>query len=101
MGELNPRHPIIEELNTLVQDKPDDESTTDLAWLLYDTSLVASGFQQDSVDQFSERMYRTIGGALNVKNMELAPELEVGDEEEEEDNAAPVESIDLDDGMME
>ena len=101
--ELNPRHPIIEELNTLVQDKPDDESTTDLAWLLYDTSLVASGFQQDSVDQFSERMYRTIGGALNVKNMDLVPELEVeeDEEDEEEDSAAPVESIDLDDGMME
>jgi len=48
-------------------------------------------------------MYRTIGGALNVKNMDLVPELEVeeDEEDEEEDSAAPVESIDLDDGMME
>lgn len=92
--ELNPRHPIVAELNSLVQEKPDDETTSDLAWLLYDTSLVASGFQQEDTDVFSERMYRTIGGALNIKSMDLTPQLEVPDEDEDAD--ADAETVDMD-----
>ena len=91
--ELNPRHPIVAELNSLVQEKPDDEATSDLAWLLYDTSLVASGFQQEDPDVYSERMYRTIGGALNIKSMDLAPQLEVPDEDEDD---ADSETVDMD-----
>jgi hypothetical protein len=38
-------------------------------------------------------MYRTIGGALNIKSMDLAPQLEVPDEEEEDANS---ETVDMD-----
>ena len=83
--EINPRHPIIIELNKLVQESPDEQTTKDLAWLVYDTALLASGFYQDDIESFSDRMYRTIGASLNVKSFELAEELEIPAEEEEEE----------------
>lgn len=89
--ELNPRHPIIVELNNLVQNAPDDEKTVDLAHLIYDTALMASGFVQDEVESFTSRMYRTIAGSLNVKSMDLVDEIEV----ELEDNEVE-EEIDMD-----
>jgi len=85
--ELNPRHPIVIELNSLVQDSPDEQSTKDMSWLLYDTALMSSGFMQDDVDSYAERMYRTMASSMNVQSMDLAPELEVELDEEEDDNA--------------
>lgn len=83
--EINPRHPIIVELNKAVQTAPEEERTRDLAWLLYDTALLTSGFHQDEVENFADRMYRTIATTLNVESMELAEEIEVEVEEEEEE----------------
>ena len=81
--ELNPRHPIVVELNRLVVESPSEESTRDLAYLLYDTALLTSGFAQDDTDGFSDRMYRTMASSLNIKSLKLVEEIE--DDEEEED----------------
>jgi heat shock protein beta len=62
---------------------PDESSTKDLAHLLYDTALLASGFVQDDTEGFSARMYRTIASSLNIKSLNLVEEMEVDDEEEE------------------
>ncbi|CAN0009423.1 unnamed protein product, partial [Ectocarpus sp. 4 AP-2014] len=43
--EINPRHPIVHELNKKIEEDPESEETTDLSWLLYETALTASGFQ--------------------------------------------------------
>merc|ERR1712178_230523 len=84
--ELNPRHPIISKLNEAVSDGgEEDESNKDLAWLIHDTALTTSGFLQDDAESFAVRMYRTIAGSLDVKSMELEPEIEVPEEEEEEE----------------
>jgi heat shock protein beta len=83
--ELNPRHPIIVELNKLVEASPDDEATKDLAWLMYDTALLSSGFNQQDTELFSARMHRTIAKSLNLESMELADEIEVEVEEDDEE----------------
>lgn len=83
--ELNPRHPIVVELNSLIQDSPDEQTTTDIALLLYDTALLASGFMHDDTDGFSERMYRTLGSNLNLKSLEIADEIAVEEPEEAEE----------------
>lgn len=85
--ELNPRHPIVIELNRLVQESPDDDSTKDVAYLLYDTALISSGFQQNEPEAFSSRMYRSIGKNLNLSSMDLAEEVDVEEEEEAEDDS--------------
>jgi len=83
--EINPRHPLISELNRKVEADPDAEETADTAWLLYDTALLQSGFAQDDVDAFASRMYRTMKGALNLESLELEDEIEVEEDEPEED----------------
>lgn len=83
--ELNPRHPIIIELNKRVQEDPNSETTKTLAHLVYDTALLVSGFAHDDVDAFSNRMIATLAGSLNVESLELVDQIEVAQEEEEEE----------------
>lgn len=83
--ELNPRHPIIIKLNKLVQEDGKSETVKDMANLLYDTALLASGFQHDNTDEFTHRMYRTIASGLDVRNHELEDEMVIEPEEEEEE----------------
>jgi len=90
--ELNPRHPLIVELNKRVQNDPNNEMTRNLAHLVFDTALLASGFVHDEVDSFAERMYSVIGSELNVKSMELEEELQFEEEEEEEEASEEGES---------
>ena len=83
--EINPRHPLVVALNARVKTSPDDESTKDLAYHLFDTALLNSGFTQDDLEGFSDRMYRTMAGVLGVGSMDLVEEVEVEKEEEEEE----------------
>merc|ERR1719248_250760 len=89
MFEINPRHPMIVELNSRLAAKPEgDEQITDMVTSLYLSAVVSAGYQlmpEDAAD-FSQRVARMVGGTLNVANdAELAPELEVEDEPEEEE----------------
>jgi len=86
--ELNPRHPLIAQLNELVQSKPDAKETTDLAYVIYDTALLVSGFQHDDVEDFSARMQRILANSLNVKSMELLDEIEVDEDDDEEEDSS-------------
>ena len=90
--ELNPRHPIVVELNRLVVEAPSEESTKDLAYLLYDTALLASGFIQDDTEGFSNRMYRTMASSLNIKSLDLVEETEDEEEEQEEESGSTEEA---------
>lgn len=83
--EINPRHPIIIELNRLATEKPDDQVTKDLANLVLDTALQTSGFDlEDHIDSYADRIFRTIASTLSIKSIKLAPEMEFDDEEEED-----------------
>ena len=94
--ELNPRHPIIVKLNELVKSEPTKESTKDLAYMIYDSALLASGFQHDDTEEFSERMHRVLASSLSVQSMELHDELQVDADEEEESESKTEEESNLD-----
>jgi len=83
--EINPRHPIIVELQKRSTENPEDENTKDLAWMLLDTALMNSGFSLEDPKTFSARMYRLMKGGLDLDTLDLAPELEVPEEEAEEE----------------
>jgi heat shock protein beta len=91
--EINPRHPIVVELNKRVAESADDEETTNLGWLLYDAALMQSGFTPDDPKAFAGRMYALMKTGLSLESLELEPEVEVpaepaadaGDEEAEEE----------------
>jgi hypothetical protein len=90
--EINPRHPIVIELNKKVKADPDSESTKDLAFILYDTALLQSGFQHDDTDSFADRMFRTLASNLKLDSLDLVEELEVPAEEEEEEESSSASS---------
>jgi len=83
--EINPRHPIIIELLKRAEESPEDEATKDLAWLLHDTALLNSGFSMSEPQAFAGRMYRMLKQGLSLDSLDLAPEIEVPEEEEEEE----------------
>ena len=92
--ELNPRHPIVNELLTKVKDEQTNEDTENLAWLLLDNALMQSGFQPADVDAFAKRALRIIQSGLALESSELLPEMEVPEDEEEEDEDE--DEVDLD-----
>merc|ERR1719443_1834088 len=92
--EINPRHPIIIELKKRAEETPEDEDTKDLANLLHDTALLNSGFQMEDTKGFATRMYKLFKAGLSLESLDLAPEIEVPEEEEaaeEEGEEAEVE----------
>ena len=92
--ELNPRHPIINELLTKVKDEKTDEDTENLAWLLLDNALMQSGFQPADVDAFAARALKIIQSGLALESSDLLPEMEVPDDPEEEEDDE--DEVDLD-----
>jgi hypothetical protein len=64
------------------KDSPDDESLINIAKLLYDSSIMASGFTVAETSEFSKRIYHIVGKGLGVDPNAEIPE-EVVEEEEE------------------
>ena len=64
--ELNPEHPIIETLRQKVDKDKNDKSVKDLAMLLFETSLMASGFVLDDPQTHANRIHRMIKLGLGI-----------------------------------
>ena len=64
--EINPKHPIIVELNTRVKANPEDQQNRDTADLLFDTAVLHSGFSLDDPSAFAKRIHRIIELGLGV-----------------------------------
>merc|ERR1739845_46727 len=56
--ELNPDHPIIQELKKKADNNKNDKSVKDLVMLLFETSLLASGFSLEDPTTHSSRIHR-------------------------------------------
>merc|ERR1711991_470243 len=94
--EINPRHPIMIELKKRAEESPDNDDTKDLALLIYDTALLNSGFQMEDATGFASRMYKLFKAGLSLESLELAPEIEIPDDEEEEEKVEDAEVTEID-----
>jgi len=95
--EINPRHPIIAELAKRVEADDSDDDAKDLAKLLFDTALLNSGFAMENPVEFAQRMYRLMKTGLSLDNLDLLPEIDIPEEEEEQQSADDaVEDLDAD-----
>jgi len=74
--EVNPTNAIIGALRDKVAADQSDRSLKDVIWMLYDTSLLTSGFSLDEPTQFATRLHRLIEHGLAIND---------GDDDDEED----------------
>merc|ERR1712178_404830 len=72
--ELNPEHSIVVELKKRADADKSDRTVKDLIWLLYETSLLTSGFSLDDPTIFGNRIHRMIKFALTINEDEKVEE---------------------------
>ncbi|KAK3878059.1 hypothetical protein Pcinc_017271 [Petrolisthes cinctipes] len=69
--EINPDHSIIETLRQKADADKNDKSVKDLVMLLFETSLLASGFNLEDPGIHAARIYRMISLGLGIDDEEL------------------------------
>merc|ERR1719272_206580 len=80
--ELNPNHAIMKELLAKANADKGDKTVKDLVWLLFDTSLLTSGFNLDEPTQFAGRIHRMIKLGLSID-----------EDDEADDDLPPLEEV--------
>jgi len=64
--EINPSHAIVSTLKSKFISDPSDKTIMDLVWLLYETSLLTSGFTLDEPVKFAGRIHKLIKLGLSI-----------------------------------
>jgi len=100
--EINPTHPIISALAAKADGEASDKTVKDLIWLLYDTSLLTSGFTLGEPVTFANRIHRLIKLGLEIEDDggdeadETAdmPDLDDGADDDDESDDDEMEQVD-------
>merc|ERR1711903_281057 len=88
--EINPTNSIIMALREKAEADQSDKTVKDLIWLMYDTSLLTSGFSLDEPATFASRIHRLVKLVLSIDDDDDA------DEEDDMDDLPPLDDDDDD-----
>lgn len=73
--EINPDHPIVQELKARSDKDKADKTVKDLIWLLFDTSFLTSGFSLEEPSSFAARIHRMIKLGLQLEDDKIEEEV--------------------------
>jgi molecular chaperone HtpG len=85
--ELNPTHAITVALREKADADANDKTVKDLVHLLYETSVLVSGFSLEEPSNFAKRIHRMIKMVLSIDD-------DVADVEDDDDDVPPLETED-------
>merc|ERR1712200_190921 len=97
--EINPDHPIVENLRQRVEADKNDKSVKDLVMLLFETALLSSGFALEEPAVHAQRIHRMIKLGLGIDEADeevedAADEGEMPPLEGAEEDASRMEEVD-------
>jgi len=92
--ELNTKHKIIQELKKRSDEDSGDKTVRDLVWLMFDTSLLTSGFSLDEPNDFAGRIHRMIKLGLSIDEDDDNDMPPLENEEEDKNASSKMEEVD-------
>lgn len=94
--EINPVHPMIKKLQEgIMKNNMNEHTVKSVIMLMYDTALVASGYNHEDPSSFSNRIYKMIGLGINVEEDQEEDDIVVTDNvEENNEDSTKMEEVD-------
>lgn len=94
--EINPHNGIVKELKKLLDKDSSNTTIKDIVWLLFDTSLLSSGFSIEDPNTFAKRMHKMLLFGLQDDTSMPVEEVETSKAETSTETKKPASSSFLD-----